>query len=374
MTHWLHPGGSLMSGRNHAILIPSLDPPDAFVSYIENLIAGGFDSIIIVDDGSSTAKKPLFERLDAHPECTVITHAVNLGKGRALKNGFNHFLNEQDVDSRLHGVITVDCDGQHAVEDVIRLDETACDEDTLFLGSRAFFKNPDVPFKSRFGNSLTSAIFRILYGAKLADTQTGLRAIPKSHLAGYMTLAGERFEYETHMLIDSIHRHVPIRELDIETIYFDSNAGTHFAPIRDSLAIYGLIFSSFIRFTFSALSSALIDLGVFQILVMALHDMPQSTSIWSATIAARTVSSMYNYFVNKNYVFLDEGSVRRTLWRYYFLAAAQMACSAGSVAFLCRMLPLPATLVKILVDSTLFVLSYQIQRRFVFNVQKAGAC
>ena len=362
-----------MSARHHAILIPALDPGDEFVPYVERLIERGFESIIIIDDGSGASRKQPFEQLAAYEECAVLTHAVNLGKGRALKNGFNHFLNEHGTDSHLRGVITVDCDGQHAVEDVIRLDEWAHDKDALALGSRSFFKNPDVPFKSRFGNSLTSAIFRILYGKRLADTQTGLRAIPTAHLARCMSLAGERFEYETHMLIDAIYGNRPIAEMDIETIYHDNNEGTHFSPVRDSLAIYTLIFRSFFRYILSALSSASIDLGVFQILIMSLHGLPQSTSIWTATIIARVVSSLYNYFVNKNFVFQDGSSPKRTILKYYLLATIQMACSAGSVAFFSRLLTFPETPVKIVVDSSLFVLSYQIQRRLIFQRAENGA-
>ena len=158
------------------IVIPALNPPEQFVSYVDELIASGAEHLLLVDDGSSPEKKAIFETLEKHPQCTVLTHPVNMGKGRALKDAFAYIL-EQPQWKGL-GVITADSDGQHLPADVLRLDQKmaelhAFDKSAIVLGCRNFHQD-DVPLRSSFGNLITSALFHLLYGVKVTDTQTGL--------------------------------------------------------------------------------------------------------------------------------------------------------------------------------------------------------
>ena len=204
--------------------------------------------MININDGSSAEYLDIFERVK-QMDCKVLQHAVNLGKGRALKNGFNEFLNLYQDNPDILGIITVDSDGQHAVKDVIQIDDwwkkNKCAE--LLLGSRNF-KLAGVPFKSRAGNQITSKVYRLLYGIQIRDTQTGLRGIPKELVAGYLQIRGERFEYEMEMLIESAVRGIPVREISIQTIYKNQNTGSHFRPFEDSVLIYRLILSGCFRY------------------------------------------------------------------------------------------------------------------------------
>lgn len=234
--------------RNSVILIPALNPDKELIQYIQELKRNGFDDIIVVNDGSSAEYLNIFERAK-QMDCKVLQHAVNLGKGRALKNGFNEFLNLYQDNPDILGIITVDSDGQHAVKDVIQIDDwwkkNKCAE--LLLGSRNF-KLAGVPFKSRAGNQITSKVYRLLYGIQIRDTQTGLRGIPKELVAGYLQIRGERFEYEMEMLIESAVRGIPVREISIQTIYKNQNTGSHFRPFEDSVLIYRLILSGCFRY------------------------------------------------------------------------------------------------------------------------------
>ncbi len=71
--------------------------------------------------------------------------------------------------------------------------------------------------------------------------------------------------------------------------------------------------------------------------------------------------------MNKNVVFLKDGDMIRSAVGYYTLCVLQMLASAGLVIVVHRILPIPETYVKIIVDSMLFVISYQIQKRIVFK-------
>ena len=89
--------------------------------------------------------------------------------------------------------------------------------------------------------------------------------------------------------------------------------------------------------------------------------------VWMATIGARIISSLYNYSVNRNIVFKGKQKTGTTLLKYYILCACQMCASAALVYFFCTIAGLPEIVIKIFVDTFLFLLSFQIQRRWIFE-------
>lgn len=351
--------------RNGVVLIPALNPPKELLEYIRGLIAEGFEQIIVVDDGSSQPFEYIFDTIRDWKECTVLKHALNLGKGRALKTGFNCFLNEFH---QHQGVITVDSDGQHSIKNVIDLDNALKSGNgyALYLGCRNFNER-QVPFKSKFGNKLTSGAFRILYGMKISDTQTGLRGFTISCVRDFLSLSGERFEYETNMLIEVKRKGIDLKEIPIDTIYIDQNSGTHFNPIRDSIRIYQLILKEFFRFSIISIGSFVIDIGLFRTLLNLFVSYTLRTQIFAATIGARIISSLFNCLMNKSFVFESKAPVKKFFLRYYMLCAVQMFCSALLVYAVTGMVPISKTIIKICIDSILFFISFRIQKNFIYN-------
>lgn len=355
-----------MNTKKALIIIPAYEPDNKLIDYCTSLIQAGFDKLLIVNDGSDEKCASIFDTLCHMSECTVLTHAINLGKGRALKDAFNYFLNMPDLHEYC-GVITADSDGQHTVADVLKLQtELQTGKSELILGARDF-SGSNVPPKSKFGNQLTCFVFRLLHGAKLKDTQTGLRAIPTDLVSTYLDINGERFEYETNMLIVTAMKQIPFCEIEIETIYLNENKGTHFNPIRDSIAIYKLLFSTFIKYTLASLSSFILDIAIFQFVLMLTGSLQESIRIYVATVVARILSSIYNFLINKNVVFQRKDSGSGMLIKYYILCIIQMCCSAGLVLVFYRFLHIPETVVKIIVDTVLFMVSYRIQKKFIFK-------
>ena len=92
------------------VLIPSLNPDEKLIRLLEGLHELDIRDILLVDDGSKPETKHYFEQA-RQMGCRVVTHAVNLGKGRALKTGFNAFLN---LFPDRPGVVMADADGQHS--------------------------------------------------------------------------------------------------------------------------------------------------------------------------------------------------------------------------------------------------------------------
>ena len=199
-----------------AIILPSLNPDRKFKGVVDGLVENGFQNIVIVDDGSDDEHRQWFDQAEQYPQCHVLHHGVNKGKGRALKTAFGHVLEKLP---EVKGVITIDGDGQHLLGDIVACGEKMLEEgDKVVMGCRDF-SQPGVPPRSVAGNRTTSRLFRICYGIKLSDTQTGLRAIPRSCLERFCAIEGERFEYETNMLLQMKRLGIGFVEQPIQTVY-----------------------------------------------------------------------------------------------------------------------------------------------------------
>lgn len=346
------------------IVIPSLNPDEKLAAAVDSLIALGFSDIILVNDGSGSDYVPNFPA--DRPECTLLTHEVNRGKGAAMKTAFRFYL---DSGRTTAGVITVDGDGQHLAEDVLRCGETMCETHDVALGVRDF-SDPAVPPRSKMGNRLTSLVFRLFCGIRLSDTQTGLRAIPREHLPAMLEVAGDRYEYETNMLLCLRALDIRFREVTIQTVYIEENKTSHFRPVRDSIRIYGLI----LKFISSSAIASVVDLGLYYVLARLL---PVVLGVWTdaaASVAARIVSSAVNFRINQKAVFKSRTSTKTAVVRYYILAAGIMILSSGSISLFSYLLQMGGgeyawlkTLVKLVIDTLLFLLSFRAQREWVFH-------
>ena len=208
---------------------------------------------------------------------------------------------------------------------------------------------------------MTRRLLRLLTGIQLSDTQTGLRAIPKQYLQLLLNVPGERFEYEMNMILAFKDHNINITEVPIQTIYIDENKSSHFNPIVDSIRIYAV----FGKYVLSAGLSFIIDLFCFRLFLSFFSYISSGFYIIGATIAARIISSLFNYYSNQKLVFKNHN--QKSLLRYYSLAAVQMLVSAFLVNLLYRQFQvLGETTWKIIVDSILFFVSFQIQRNWVF--------
>jgi putative flippase GtrA len=342
------------------------EPDNRMLILIKNLREVYDGTIVIVNDGSGAEYDSLYE-MTMNLGCVVLKNYRNCGKGRALKNAFNYCLN---TFPDMLGCVTADSDGQHTVADILKcMNKLEDNPNSLILGCRNF-DAPDVPAKSRFGNNLTKNVCKLLCGLTVSDTQTGLRGIPRELMAYLLNTNGERFEFETRMLLEAKDQ-FPYIEVPIETVY-DSreNHQTHFDPIKDSIRIYKMFGSVFLKFLFSSVSSSVLDLCLFSIFISILNG-KCSHYIALATILARTISATYNYTINYKIVFHSDADHANSAMKYFGLAVGQMFCSAVLTTGGCYLLPeISELIVKIIVDVVLFFISYFIQREFVFKKGK----
>ena len=361
--------------KKYAVILPSLNPTEKLTSVVDSVIEAGFGSVIVIDDGSGTEFKAPFRAAAEKPEVTLLVHEVNLGKGAGLKTAFKYLL-EQRPD--IEGAVTADGDGQHLARDILAC-AGACAEHpgTLIMGCRNFDLE-HVPPKSKKGNKITSAVFRTLCGIVLSDTQTGLRAMGRELFGKLLEIGGERYEYETNMLLYLHSAGVPFTEIEIETVYEDNNSGSHFRPVRDSIRIYKLIVAHvikrlfrFFKYILSSCASAAVDLLAFWLLHLLLGGLLGNIAVVVCTALARAISSFVNFNLNKSLVFGTEGNYGRTIAKYYVLCVLQLLVSAGLVQLLGSLFSAEAswllTVLKAVVDTCLFFLSYHIQKAWVFK-------
>ncbi|MGE0527845.1 MAG: glycosyltransferase family 2 protein, partial [Bdellovibrionales bacterium] len=176
------------------IVIPAYNPGRELLTLLDELALAISTKIIVVDDGSRPDTQYIFGEVALRSNVHLLRHGVNLGKGLALKTAFNFFLLTYADHSP--GVITVDADGQHLVSDIYKVYYEFVDHpQSVVLGSRTFKEG--VPFRSLFGNRMTSQLFHLLSGRKLSDTQTGLRSLPTEFLPKLMRLSGNGYDFET---------------------------------------------------------------------------------------------------------------------------------------------------------------------------------
>jgi glycosyltransferase involved in cell wall biosynthesis len=336
--------------RSTVVLIPARNPTEDLRAFIAELLRAGFAAVVVVDDGSDPSCRVVFDSLEG-PGVHVLRHAVNLGKGRALKTGFN-FVLDRLADSQ--SVVTADADGQHRVEDIVRVVEAMeVSPRGAVLGCRQF--DGAIPVRSRLGNAMTRWIFRFITGRKISDTQTGLRGFPVALLAELMGLPGERYEYEMNVLGYLCRTGISLTEVPIATVYLDGNRSSHFDPIRDSMRIYFVL----LRFYASSLLAAGIDFVGFSVTFVLTHD------VLTSLIVGR-LSSLANFLLNKRYVFHSDTPMGGSLWRYYVLAIGVAAISYGSIRGLSGYLGWNVFAAKLVVDSLLSFASFAVQRTFVF--------
>lgn len=398
-------------------LIPAYEPDRKMLGVIADLGKTGFD-VVVVDDGSGPEYAELFEQAaerlpgKSGRGVTLLIHDVNRGKGAALKTGLDFINNFMVIrgEETQNVIVAVDADGQHLAVDALRAAHTAQgNPGTLVLGSRILNKkataSSGAPLRSRFGNAVTRQVFRLATGVPVYDTQTGLRAFTADLIPSLLAVSGDRYEYELNVLMDFAGRGIPIREIEIETVYLEGNKSSHFDTVRDSYRIYkeiakyaatggsslhggttpaqihaeertdGAEMSSkngrnadgikitakqAAKFSASSFASFLIDYAMYALLLMI------GPGLVFANIGARLISSAANYTINRKLVFRSGKKVATSAVQYFALAAFILAGNTFVLHTMVASLGINSMAAKVLTEVLFFMISWTVQRYVVF--------
>lgn len=352
------------------VIIPCYEPSEKdFLPYVWRLTDAGVKEIVIVNDGSGEKYANVFSSLKSNEKVTVLSYEKNQGKGFALKTAFKYCKDAFDDKTVF---VTADCDGQHTVEDVFNVALEAWNKrDSFVLGSRDF-SGENVPKRSRNGNVFTRGAFSALYGIKLNDTQTGLRAFGYSFFDELLKIKGRRFEYEMNQLIVLSKSGHSLIEVPITTVYKpkseDVEKVSHYDTLKDSIRVGACLFGNISWYFLSGVVSALIDMLAFYIFdnyVFIGFD-----SLWRTLLpvaSARVISSIFNAAFNFSVVF--KGKSASCFVRYYMLWTLQLAASYGITELWSIVIPsgIWLTLLKGICDLALSFISFAVQREWVFK-------
>tara|TARA_B100000315_G_scaffold260886_1_gene326843 strand:+ start:879 stop:1910 length:1032 start_codon:yes stop_codon:yes gene_type:complete len=337
-------------------LIPAYRPDAQLQLLAQSLLDHDFTAIVVVNDGSESEYNAIFENLSNIFNVDVLKHAINLGKGAALKSGINHICGKWDDDT---GIITVDADGQHKADDIINVaQELSQNRQNLILGCRRF--SGEIPFRSRFGNASTRFLLKLAHGINLTDTQTGLRGMSAELATKFLRIRANRYNFELDMLLDVKKIGVEIKEIPIETIYLNNNKSSHFNPVFDSARIYFSLF----RFSLASLFAALIDNLIFIVLFSF------GSSILASQAGSRAIVMIINYLMVKKLVFHSEELNKIAIPKYVMTVVVLGTISYGLIIAASEFLSLPVILAKIIVETIIFVSSFLVQRSLIFKEER----
>jgi glycosyltransferase involved in cell wall biosynthesis len=341
-----------------AALIPAYEPDKRLLQVVRDLrLTGRFAEIVVVNDGSSAVKLQIFNMLSAMPGVTVLHHPANLGKGAALKTGFQYLLHNQH---ECTGTVTVDADGQHLAADAAAIaDELTAHPKCLIIGARHF--DGVIPWRSKIGNTLTRYAFRALMGANLTDTQSGLRGIPLSLAADLLELHSSGYEFELDMLVECRKSGIAIRERPIATIYLDGNRQSHFNPWFDSLKIYFVL----LRFVYASLVTAATDYAVFIVLYFFLRNVLLGIAV------ARASAIGINFLLAREVVFHSRDRSPTKAMKFVLLVVVMGGVSYSMIQSLMLGMGWSAVLAKIFSELLLYPVNFKIQREWIFKAVPA---
>jgi hypothetical protein len=343
-----------MTNKEYAFIIPAYNPDEMLLEVVNNIQKESNNKIFVINDGSNENSKYIFEQLKDSKNIYLIEHAINMGKGAALKTIFNHILVNFP---NIVGAVTLDSDGQHSVLDSIRvLEELKSNNNAFVLGYRIFSK--DIPLKSYVGNNISRFIYKLILSRSFKDTQTGLRGLSKDFMKKCLAIKSNRFEFETEQLALSTNQNndVNIVEIAIETIYIENNKATSFRPLVDSFKIYFVLF----RYGFSSILTAITDFIVF------LTVFQLGGSIFLSNMLARTASISVQFTLLNKFVFHTKAK-----WKNFILFIIYVYIM-GIFSILAQIqavevLNISEISSKLMIEAILFFINFAFLRLYIFS-------
>lgn len=214
------------------VIIPCKNLAEEVGDVVRGIAALDIDlDVVVVDDGSTDATSEAAAKAGAH----ILRHEENLGKGAALKTGF-----EYAVAKGYEAVITMDGDGQHdpsAVPDFMdAMEKTGAD---VIVGTRMHAVG-EMPKIRVWTNKTTSRIISFLARQNIPDSQSGYRMIRTTVLRDVVrSFVTTRYDAESELLIRAARRGYRIAAVGIKSIY--RGAVSHINPVVDTFRFVRLV-------------------------------------------------------------------------------------------------------------------------------------
>jgi glycosyltransferase involved in cell wall biosynthesis len=219
------------------VLVPAYNAQSTLGSVLDKVRPLGIDCIVVNDGSLDQTEKVALEY-----GADLLEHASNLGKGAALRTGFQHILQKD-----YQVVITLDADGQHDPSEIpflLRIFRSV-KPDILIASRAAEFEG--MTLLRRFWNRLGAKAVARLCHSDITDSQSGFRLIRTEVLRG-INLSTSRFETELELLINACKKGFSVLCVPIKTARIDGTDFSHFRPVADTWQECKLFLRIFFRF------------------------------------------------------------------------------------------------------------------------------
>ena len=292
------------------VVIPAYQPDDRLVDLVNELREKTAYPILVVDDGSSSDRAPVFEAVGRI--CTVLRHPLHMGRGRAVKTALSYAVSAYPQEP---GVVVADASGSFNVSHILEVSDTLrVHPDSLVIGARRY--RDKGPLRGRLNDTLFRYVFAFASGAKLRDPRSGLRAFSLRRIPELLDCPGEGAEYDVSVLLGCLQNHVPVLEVPLETARPDRQ--TDGRSLRQFIRVYSALF----QYTGVAVLSFLVDYFLFRLFYRVLSGVDFSalvgiSAVRICNVIARMLSSTLNFTLNRQLVFKDKGNLLASALKYY---------------------------------------------------------
>lgn len=336
-------------------LIPAFNPGE-IINDVINKTLHHVDHLILIDDGCDKNNAEYLMQHATDPKVTLITHPNNKGKGHAIHTGFAHFLTRRE-----DYLIMLDSDGQHEPDEIKHFKTLTKENLSDFvIGVRG--EQDKMPFKSKVGNKGMSNLFYLATGEKLKDTQSGFRLLSRDFVKTFINECPPgRYETEMKMLFLAAKTPKGIEQVPISTTYIDNNSNSKFRPIKDSFRVL----STFLKFTSVSIASFVVDFLIYLFLLSL------NVNFLHAHMASRSLSGVFNFTLNREFVFKNKDSILKTSGKYLLAVLVSMAISSFLLWVLVTQLNGAETWSKPIAEVMSFILNFFVVKHFVFATTNA---
>lgn len=340
---------------SHAVIITIYKKDRRTIELCAKLSELGAEHIVVVNDGCPTGDEYFNELISIG--CHIVTLDKNSGKGSCIKAGAKYAYENL---YNITGFITADADGQHRAEDIMKVSRALeIRPDSLILGKRDITKSK-MSLGHRIGLKLSAAYFRVITGVRCKDTMTGLRGIPATLYDIVINTKGKRFEYEMNFLTKCADLKVPFYNVNIIN-YEQPDSESNYRLVKDTFLIY----RTPLKFATASVGCTAVDLVLFTVFRYLLPASVQ-WNVALATVLARIVSGSMNFLINRKVIFENDGKTKNQALKFLILFFLIM-CASTVIVSLLSFIPIPATIIKAIVDLLLWAVNYTVQRKWVFK-------
>ena len=288
----------------------------------------------------------------------VISTEGTGGKGGAIRRAFEYVRDELP---ECGCIIRAEANGAYDYPDIMHINRVVKRHwGTLVLGKRRYSNGLSLLCRTR--NAIIRNLFAVASGRNVHDVETGLRGFGRELLDRFIAVEGDSHEYEVNILMHASSENVKLMEVDIEAV-FPLKMDPYSKHIRQWIKVYACV----MKFALSSLISFLIDIFTLLGLNSLLDGMHEVAALVISVGTARIISSVVNFYVNHYVVFKSKEPVKEAMLKFGGLQVIIMFASYALMHIMNIILNVPLAVSKVVSDTALFIVSFIVQGKFIYN-------